>query len=101
MSDEREGDYSDSGKLSEILELARENNRMLRGMHRRMVIGQIMTVLYWLIIIGAAGWAYYYFKPVLETYLQAYQGVTHMLEGLEEKGRTLPSDLQGLLERVR
>ena len=38
----------DYDKIDEILDLTRENNRILRTMHRRMLWSQIFTFIYWL-----------------------------------------------------
>lgn len=78
-------------KLDELLDLARENNKILRSMHRRQVWAQILTVLYWLVILGIAGWAYVYFQPYVEQYMSAYRTITSALESIEEKSRALPS----------
>lgn len=87
-------------KLDELLDLTRENNKILRSMHRRQVWGQILTVFYWLVILGIAGWAYVYFQPYIEQYMSAYKTITAALEGIEEKGRALPS-LSDILPRER
>ncbi len=86
----------DRDKLDELLDLTRENNKILRAMHRRFVWGQVFTVIYWMIILGVAGWAYYYFQPYIEQYIDTYKSVISMVQGLEEKGKALPS-LQNLL----
>lgn len=81
----------DKDKIDELLDLTRENNKILRSMHRRQVWSQIMTVLYWLIILGIAGWAYVYFQPYVNQYMSAYNTIISAIEGIEEKSRSLPS----------
>jgi hypothetical protein len=41
--------------LKKTLELARENNRMLHSIKRQMLWGRIFRIVYWVLIIGAAG----------------------------------------------
>jgi hypothetical protein len=84
-------DSEDKDKIDELLDLARENNKILRSMHHRQVWGQIMTVLYWLIILGIAGWAYVYFQPYVSKYMSAYNTIISAIESIEEKSRSLPS----------
>jgi len=93
-------EWQDRDKIDELLELTRENNKILRSMHRRFVWGQIMTVLYWMIILGVAGWAYVYLQPYLQQYLNVYQNVLSVLTGLEEKSQALP-DLGKILQGKR
>ncbi len=79
--------------LEDTYDLSRENNKMLKKMHRTAVWGNIFRVIYWVIIVGASVGAYYYFQPVLEGLLSTYEGITSGIGGL---GEGLP-DLSGLL----
>lgn len=88
-------------KIDELLELVKENNRILRAMYRKQVLGQVMTFLYWMIIIGAAGWAYYYTKPYLDQYIDMYQNIMRSIKTVEQTGASLPSDVNKLLESVK
>lgn len=81
----------DRDKLDELLDLTRENNKILRSMYRRQVWGQVMTVLYWLVILGVAGYAYIYFQPYVAKYMSAYKTIMGAIEGIGEKSRSLPS----------
>jgi hypothetical protein len=87
-------------KIDEILDLTKENNRILRSMHRRMLWSQIFTFIYWLIILGVAGWSYYVFQPYLMKYIGSYENIMKSLDSMNG-GKTLPSDLQGLLDKVK
>ncbi len=61
--------------IEETLALSRENNKMLRSIQRTARIGQVMQIMYWLLIIGASVGAYYFVQPYLEQLLEAYSGV--------------------------
>ena len=50
--------------------LAEENNDILRSLQRSMRLARLMTILYWLFIIGASVGAYYLIQP----YIQAVTG---------------------------
>ena len=91
----------EKGKLDELLDLTRENNRILRAMHRKQVMGQIMTFFYWLVILGIAGWSYYLVQPYLMQYIETYQKAMKAINNLDEQTKSLPSNLQGLLDKVK
>ena len=88
-------------KLDELLDLTRENNRILRKMHRKMVWGQVFTFIYWLAILGALGWSYYYFQPYIEQYVDAYQTILSAVNGIEETSKSLPAYVRGFLEKMQ
>lgn len=88
-------------KLDELLDLTRENNKILRKMRRGMVWSQIFTFLYWLVILGVAGASYYYMKPYVEKYWGVYQSTMTTLEEIKETGGSLSTDIKGALEKVQ
>lgn len=92
---------SEHDKLNILLELTKENNRILRAMHRRMFWSQIFTIIYWLIILGVMGWSYYYLQPYFQKYLSTYQSIMKTLDTVQTQGTSLPSDFKGILEKVR
>lgn len=52
--------------LNKSVSLAEENHRMLRSMRRSMHISSIISILYWVIIIGSAVGAYYLIQPYVD-----------------------------------
>ena len=95
-----DGTFSND-KIDQILELTKENNRILRTMHRRMLWSQIFTFLYWLVILGVAGWSYYLLQPYLTKYLHSYEAIMKAVDNMDQGGKLLPSNLQGLLDKVK
>jgi len=91
---------SESDTLSELLELTKENNRILRKMHRNMLWSQVFTYVYWLLILGVMGWSYYLVQPYLVTYLEAYQKLVNTISAVDAGNTSLPN-LQGLLEKIK
>ena len=70
--------------LHKILELAEENNHMLRKMRRSIIWGRIFHGLYWLLIIGATVGAYYYIQPYLMAILGAFGTTADTVSGFEK-----------------
>ena len=62
------------GILEETLAVSQENYKILKSIQRSARIGQVMQIIYWLLIIGASVGAYYFVQPYLEQLLSAYSG---------------------------
>lgn len=70
-------------KLDEILELTKENNRMLhylRGAQRR---ASAFRLLYWLVILGLGFGAFYYIQPYLEQIIGVYAGAQSSIDAIQ------------------
>lgn len=92
---------SEHGKLTELLELTRENNRMLHSMYRRMFWSQVFTYIYWLLILGVMGWSYYYLQPYISQYWELFQNINNQLSKLENGGISFPAEIRSILEKIR
>ena len=66
--------------LEENLALAKENNQMLKKVLRSQKRGEIMKVVYWLLIIGIALGAFYFVQPYLESVISIYTNTAGVLE---------------------
>ena len=66
--------------LKRAVSLAQENNEMLRVMNRSMRITRIMSVVYWVFIIGSAVGAYYLIQPYVEQMVSLYGGAGDVLK---------------------
>lgn len=75
--------------LKRSLELAEENNQMLRSMHRSMKFQRIMSIIYWVFIIGSAVGAYYLIQPYVESVIGAYSSVTGSYDSSNKDYSTL------------
>ncbi len=62
--------------LEDTLRLEQDNNKILHSMRRTMRFSSIMTFIYWIIIIGSAVGAYYYFQPYFNKILGVYNSIT-------------------------
>lgn len=95
-------DTGDKDKLDELLELTRENNKILRAIHRKAIWGQVGTFIYWMFILGVVGWSYYYVQPYLNQYMNAYQTLLGATNSLNDKANTLDlSSLKDLIQTVK
>ena len=58
--------------LEENLRLAKENNKMLRAMHRSMWYGVIWKIIIWGIILGLPVYMYYVYKPLIDPIIHTF-----------------------------
>lgn len=68
--------------LKRSVELAEENNDILRAIRRSMRLARIMSIVYWVVIIGSAVGAYYLIQPYLDAIVGAYGGAKEQFSGL-------------------
>ena len=68
--------------LHRSVALAEENHDILRSIQRSMRLAHLMTVLYWLFIIGAAFGAYYVAQPYIQKAINVYTGTKTNLESV-------------------
>ncbi len=61
--------------LSEQMELIEENNRLIKKIHKSIVMGRFISILYWVVIIGSALGAYYFLQPYVDVVLKAYENI--------------------------
>ncbi len=59
----------------ELLELTRENNKMLHALRRHQRWASVFTGLYWLVILGAGVAAFHFLQPYLDSLLKAYDQI--------------------------
>jgi len=68
--------------LKRSVSLSEDNHRMLRSIRRSMHISSIVSILYWVIIIGSAVGAYYFVQPYVNQIINVYDGVKGNLNNL-------------------
>ena len=54
--------------------LAEENNDILRAMQRSQRLAHLMSIIYWIFIVGTAIGAYYFIQPYLDEIKSVYGG---------------------------
>lgn len=81
-------DLTNQEKLEEVYKLTLENNHLLHKIQNRSRIGIIFRVIYWLVVLGALGGAYYYVHHFIDS-IQANntkaEGVLQQFEQLRSQ----------------
>lgn len=64
------------GLILETLQVARENHKMLRAMRRDVMIGRMLSIVWFLIIlIGPLVLYFYFLQPYIDQILSAYKNI--------------------------
>ena len=58
--------------LEDTYALTEENNKMLHNIKRSMFLARIMSILYWLVIIGVSVGAFYFIQPYIDQLMGVY-----------------------------
>jgi len=67
----------ESKKLfEETFALAKENNKMLHSMRRSMFYSRVVSIIYWVFIIGSALGVYYFIEPYFNKILDLYNSIS-------------------------
>ena len=80
--------------LKRNIAISEENNDILRSIQRSMRLARIMSILYWVIIIGSAVGAYYFIQPYLDQMMGIYGGARDQINSTS-------SGLNGLLDLIK
>ena len=73
--------------LEDTFRLAEENNNLLRSMKRSMQMARVMSILYWVFIIGSAVGAYYLIQPYVDQMMSVYEGAGEVLDNIKSIGQ--------------
>ena len=77
--------------LRKNLEIARENNRLLRKIRRSNLYGNIARIIWWAVILGLPVLLYYYFlQPQVQQLTEIYSGVGQEIQGFRDLFDSLP-----------
>ncbi len=61
--------------LEETYSLEEENNKMLHSLRRSMLWSRIMSIIYWVLIIGISVGAFYFIQPYFDQAMKVYNEV--------------------------
>ncbi len=86
----------DSRKIDELLELTRDNNKILHGMRRVQRWNSFFTFVYWAVILGSIFGTYYYLQPRIEKYINLFQTSAGTLQKLQKGVSSIPTDAQAI-----
>ncbi len=87
---------TESKNIEEILELTRENNKILRTIRRTQRWKSLFTFVYWTLILGSIFGVYYYFQPTIQKYMQTMKTSADLLQNIQNKAGAIPTDVQML-----
>ena len=73
-------DPDDKELVRATLNLAKENNRMLKSLYSSYRWSRILRITYWVIVIGLALTGYYYAQPYLEKVRDIYHEIQQKVE---------------------
>lgn len=73
--------------LQDTFNLAQENNELLRSMKRSMRLARVMSILYWVFIIGSAVGAYYLIQPYVDQVMNVYSGAGDAIKSFKSIGQ--------------
>lgn len=65
--------------LRRSISLAEENNDILRSIRQSMRLARLMSLIYWMFIIGSAIGAYYYAQPYIQQFTGLYNSAQNDL----------------------
>jgi hypothetical protein len=66
--------------LEDTFALTQENNKMLHSMRSHMRVQRIMSIFYWVFIIGSAVGAYYLIQPYVDQMIGIYGNASDVLQ---------------------
>jgi len=81
--------------LEETFTLEKENNKMLHSMRRSMLWARVMSIAYWLIIIGISIGAFYFIQPYFDKVIGLYNAIS----GTQQKTNTNSNSFQDFLKK--
>lgn len=58
-------DLNNQEKLEAIYKMTIDNHKVLKSIHNQQLFSNILRIIYWLIVLGIIGGAYYFVKPVV------------------------------------
>ncbi len=89
--------------LRESLELARENNTLLRRMRSAQQRAHIFRIIYWVIILGVTFGAYYMIQPYINDVFGYYNTLTTFGKSSAEGNSSMPdlNQVQDLIKQLQ
>ena len=86
----------DGRKIDELLELTKENNKILHGMRRTQRFSSFLTLVYWAVILGSIFGTYYYFQPTIQKYVKTIRTSMGIIQSFEKAAGSIPTDMQAV-----
>jgi hypothetical protein len=87
MSD---SDLTNQEKLEEVYRITLENNHILHKIQSRDRIAMTFRIVYWLVILGVLGGAYYYVRPFVDSIRESNSRANGVMEQFEQLRSQFP-----------
>lgn len=71
-------------QVEENSRLLEKNYKLLKKIHKHIVISRIFRIIYWVLIIGAAIGLFYFLQPYVESVYSTYQDLIGRSEAQQE-----------------
>ncbi|MES2134979.1 MAG: hypothetical protein V4449_01915 [Patescibacteria group bacterium] len=90
----------DEQKLSEMYDLTKENNKMLKAMRRDAFVGGIVKFIFWIIVFVVIPYlTWLYVQPYLQGFLDTYQKVQQTADSVSSSTTADFSQFQEFLKK--
>ena len=83
-------DLTNEQKLNEIYKMTEENNEILRTIRRQQYFSNFLKVVYWLVILGFLGGAYYFVRPFISVFTGDSTKVEEKINQFNQMRNQLP-----------
>ena len=83
-------DLTNEQKLNEIYKMTEENNEILRTIRRQQYFSNFFKVVYWLVILGFLGGAYYFVRPFIGVFTGDSSKVEEKIDQFNKMRSQLP-----------
>ena len=93
-------EQEDRERLKRILELTEKNHKMVRKMYSTMRWGNLLKVVYWIVIVGVAVGAFYFLQPFLQSVQQTYKDLQVGVDGIRGTFSTLQEDVETVRDHI-
>jgi len=75
--------------LKEAVNLAKENQKILKKLHRAHILGRAVKIFYWVIIIGVGVGAFYFLQPYIDSLKGAFGGARDTIDNVQKVLQTV------------
>ncbi|MEK6847480.1 MAG: hypothetical protein AABY16_04920 [Nanoarchaeota archaeon] len=86
--------------LRKALEIAEENNKILKDLQSTARWSRFFFLVKWLVVIGITFGTYYFIQPYLNQILETYSGLKVQVDNLQKAGDGFPS-LQEMFKKYQ
>jgi len=68
--------------LEETFKLTKENNKAIKSIKRRLAVGSVMRIVYWIVVLGAGVGIFYFLQPQLDNLTKIYGGFSDNVQSI-------------------